>query len=211
MGDNTETALVNVATDELEQLNGQPTTPDSRGRLPKAQRTKIIFGADNSGSDVTPDTPFPVDAAAVVAKLDELLAELNQKLEAGQSIGPVALDPTTLAALEQVTATIANLPGAAAAASYGSGTANQAGVAPADAPGRLMGYAIRETSGTAGATVRLRSGTTVSGTPLGSGVTLAPNESVREWFGPTGINVPTAVFLERVSGATEVTVYWAAP
>jgi hypothetical protein len=39
---------------------------------------------------------------------------------------------------------------------YGSGTANQAPVAPADATGRLMGYAVRETTGTAGATAQVK-------------------------------------------------------
>jgi hypothetical protein len=145
------------------------------------QRFKLVFGSDGSGQDVDATHPLPV-----------------------------VLDPATLAALETIQ--VANLPGTAAAVSYGSGTTNQAGVAPADAPGRLMGYAVRETTATPGATamVRFRSGTTVSGTLLGAGVTVGANESVREWFGPAGINVPTAVFLERVSGSTEVTVYWAA-
>lgn len=161
----------------------------------------------NTGLDLSAlATATKQDAAKTT--LDAILTELGQKLETGQA---VALDATTLTALEQVTATIANLPGAASGVSYGSGTANQTPVAPADATGRLLGYAIRETTGSAAATVRFRSGTTVAGTPLGAGVTLAANESVREWFGPSGINVPTAIFLERIAGDTEVTVYWAAP
>lgn len=198
------------------------TTPDGD------RRQVVLLGDGEAAGLLSPATE---------ATLAAILTELGQKIEAGQAI---ALDAPTLAALETIQANtgldlsalataakqdtqatkldtlhtdLGKIAGAASAVSYGSGTTNQAPVAPADATGRLMGYAIRETTGTQGATaqVKFRSGTTVSGTPLGSGVTLVANESVREWFGPAGITVPTAVFLERISGNTEVTVYWAAP
>jgi hypothetical protein len=76
--------------------------------------------------------------------------------------------------------------------------------------GRLMGFTVAETTGTAGATVRLYSGTDNTGTRL-STIALAANESVRDWFGPGGITVgASGVFVERVSGNTTVTVYQAA-
>jgi hypothetical protein len=224
MPDNVTVGVNTVAADELLTVNDVPQVEP----LPKAERIKIGHGVDGDFTDASASDPFPTTDADVLAKLDALLTELQGKLEAGQV---VALDTASLAALESITATIAgpvtldaatlaaletiqvgNLPGAAAAVSYGTGTGNQTAPAGADVAGRLIGYAVRETTGTPGATaqVRFRSGTTVSGTPLGAGVTLAANESVREWFGPSGINVPTAVFLERVSGSTEVTVYYVA-
>jgi hypothetical protein len=148
-----------------------------------AQRFKPVFGSDAQAQDVDGTHGLPVAVLGAVT-------------------ANTGLDDDFL----KLTTPIA-------AVSYGTGTGNQAPVAPADATGRLMGYAVRETTGTAGATalVRFRSGTTAAGTPLGAGVSLVANESVREWFAPNGITVPTAVFLERVSGTTEVTVYWAAP
>jgi hypothetical protein len=197
------------------------TTPDGDNRQ------VFLIGDGETAGIVSPATE---------TTLGLILTELGQKFESNGTVqvGNLPADPatqTTLAAVlaavdgvepalaplateakaEAVRLLVAKLTTAVAAVSYGTGTANVAPVAPADATGRLVGYAVRETTGTAGAQVRFRSGTTVSGTTLGAGVTLAANESVREWFAPNGINVPTAVFLERVSGSTEVTVYWAAP
>jgi hypothetical protein len=143
--------------------------------------------------------------------------DVNAQLQVEDAGGPRALTATDIhqsdpaAGPGALEATQAKLLTGVTAVSYGTGTANAAPVAPADATGRLLGFSVRETTGSAGAQVRFRSGTTVSGSPLGAGVTLAANESVREWFAPHGILVPTAVFVERVSGSTEVVVFWAAP
>jgi DNA uptake protein ComE-like DNA-binding protein len=254
MPDNATVGLNTVAADELVTVNGVAQVEP----LPKAERVKIGHGGDGDFTDVSAASPMPTADAALLSTLSAVLAELQQKLEAGQAValdsaslaalesitatlsGPVALDTATLAALETIQ--VGNLPAdpatqttlaailtkltadpatgarqdklmtATSAVSYGTGTANAVPVAPAEAAGRLMGYSVREAAATpAAAVVRFRSGATVAGTPLGAGVSLAPGESVREWFGPAGINVPTAVFLERVSGTTEVTVYWSAP
>lgn len=233
MPDNATVGLNTVAADELNTVNGVVQVEP----LPKAERIKIGHGVDGDFTDASAANPFPTTDADVLATLATVLTELQGKLEAGQA---VALDTATLAALESIQ--VGNLPAdpatqttlaavlakltadpatgarqdklmtAVSAVTYGTGTANAVPVAPADAPGRLIGYSVREAAATpAAAVVRFRSGTTVAGTPLGAGVSLAPGESVREWFGPAGINVPTAVFLERVSGTTEVTVYWSAP
>jgi hypothetical protein len=98
-------------------------------------------------------------------------------------------------------------PAAATAFPIAAGTGNNQITSTA---GRLMGFTVAETTGTAGAAVRLYSGTDNTGTRL-STVALAANESVRDWFGPGGITVgASGVFVERVSGNTTVTVYQAA-
>jgi DNA uptake protein ComE-like DNA-binding protein len=65
--------------------------------------------------------------------------------------------------------------------------------------GRLMGFSARETTGTASAFFRLRAGTG-TGTILAT-VSLAANESVRDWFAPNGIQATGGVYYELVSGA----------
>jgi hypothetical protein len=98
-------------------------------------------------------------------------------------------------------------PGPATSYPLASGTGNAQATSAA---GRLLGFTIAETGGSAGATVRLYSGTDNTGVRLAT-VTLDINESVREWFGPQGIAVgASGVFVERVSGTSSVTVYQAA-
>lgn len=74
------------------------------------------------------------------------------------------------------------------------------------AASRLVGVAVRETAGSA-AVVTFYDGTSTAGTRLLS-ISLAANESVREWFGDRGIAVSASgIFVDRVSGTTEHTVY----
>jgi hypothetical protein len=65
----------------------------------------------------------------------------------------------------------------------------------------LMGYSVKESTNTAGATaaMRLRAGT-VTGAILAT-VTLAQNESTGDWFGPSGIAAAGGVYLELLSGS----------
>jgi hypothetical protein len=71
---------------------------------------------------------------------------------------------------------------------------------------RLLGFAAKETTGSANALIFLRWGTSTSGYPL-TIVSLGPNESAREWYGPDGINATAGIYLERSSGSTQVVVY----
>jgi class 3 adenylate cyclase len=62
-----------------------------------------------------------------------------------------------------------------------------------------MGFSVREAAGTpAAAAMRLRAGT-ATGTILAT-VTLSAGESVRDWFGPSGIQAAGGVYLELLSG-----------
>jgi hypothetical protein len=63
---------------------------------------------------------------------------------------------------------------------------------------RLMGFSFREDAG-ATASFILRHGTSTAGAPLAY-VTLAPGESVRDWFGPQGKAAASGVFLDMISG-----------
>lgn len=107
---------------------------------------------------------------------------------------------------------LVKLMAAAVAINVPAGAGSLALAPPGDAPGRIMGFAVRETTNQDGASaqIRFRDGADATGAPLGSGITLAQNESIRDWFGPAGIAVTSRLFLERVSGTTEVTVYWSA-
>jgi hypothetical protein len=89
----------------------------------------------------------------------------------------------------------------------GSGTAgSHVAISAAVAGTRLIGLSFRETTGTAGALVILRYGTVIGAAATVS-VSLGPNESVREWYGPDGIAMPSGIFMERNLGATECAVY----
>lgn len=71
--------------------------------------------------------------------------------------------------------------------------------------GRLFGFSARESAG-ATAVFKLFDGTDATGTLLAD-VTLAANESVRDWFGDRGIAVATGIYLQRTSGACNVTIF----
>lgn len=66
----------------------------------------------------------------------------------------------------------------------------------------LFGLAVRETSGTAGAVVRLHNGTDVNGEVVVP-VSLNAGESVRDAWPPLGVIMEGGIFPELVSGAVE--------
>lgn len=69
--------------------------------------------------------------------------------------------------------------------------------------GALYGWIVAESTGTAPAKIRLWDGTSNSGNYMGT-VTLAENESNREWFGSNGPQIKNgAIYLEIVSGKVE--------
>lgn len=83
---------------------------------------------------------------------------------------------------------------------------NTTDVAATGAAGTLFGYSIHESAGAA-ANLVFRDGTNNSGGAV-SYVSLSANESVRDWFGPQGIKITTGIWVERVTGTTELTVWY---
>lgn len=99
---------------------------------------------------------------------------------------------------------------AATAYEAAAGTADAA-LVPAGAGQRLVGFSCREAAATAAAAAFvLRHGASAAGPPL-LYVNLAADESVRDWYGPDGIDCPLGVYVDRESGTTEVVVYIEGP
>jgi hypothetical protein len=111
-----------------------------------------------------------------------------------------------LSGLDTLIQSLLTLQGPATATAVASGTAD-AQVVAATTSLRLVGFSAKENAGSpANAEFILRHGTSTAGTPLAF-VKLGPNESVRDWFGPGGKIASSGVFLDRVSGTTEVVVH----
>jgi hypothetical protein len=72
-------------------------------------------------------------------------------------------------------------------------------------PTRVLGWSFSEEAGAA-AKLILRDGNGTSGRYVAT-VTLAANESNREWFGPDGIQVNVGIYVDRISGTTLGGVY----
>lgn len=68
--------------------------------------------------------------------------------------------------------------------------------------GFLLGFAFRETTAAAGATVRLIDGNDGNG-QLIYPFTLVANESRGEWFAPVGIELLRGLFLDVAAGSVE--------
>jgi len=107
--------------------------------------------------------------------------------------------------LEAQLTSLLTLQAPATATAVASGTAD-AQVIAATTSLRLMGLSAKENAGSpADAEFILRHGTSTAGTPLAF-VKLGPNESIRDWFGPGGLAAASGIFLDRVSGTTELVV-----
>lgn len=144
-----------------------------------------------------------VDAAPITAVTGPLT---DGQLRAANVPVSGAFFPAT----QPVSSTSLPLPaGAATEATVVSTAARLAAALPVNLPGVsgavtavdgvLLGFSAKETTGSAPAAFRLRGGG-VAGTVL-STVTLAGGESVRDWFGPSGIAAAGGVYFELVSGA----------
>lgn len=95
---------------------------------------------------------------------------------------------------------------AATPTAVASGTGDAQGVAAA-ANLRYVGFTCRENAGSpAAAEFILRHGTDNTGTPLAF-VKLAANESRADWNGPDGVAAASGIFVDRVSGTTEITIF----
>ena len=82
-----------------------------------------------------------------------------------------------------------------------AGTTDEAGLAAA-AGLRLLGYTVRETA-TAAATLNIEHGTANSSPVLGA-ENLAASASVSRWFGPQGLPCASGIWIERLTGTTQV-------
>jgi hypothetical protein len=94
----------------------------------------------------------------------------------------------------------------ATAVDCGDKASTDEAIAAAGAGTRLIGFSARETTGTAGAVFNIRHGTSNAGTILVT-VSLTSGESAREWYGVDGIAAASGVWLERVTGTTQVVGY----
>jgi len=112
----------------------------------------------------------------------------------------------TLRRLTALDTLLQSLLGSATAADAGTGTGDVA-ITGAASGLRLMGFAARETTAAAGAVFNIRRGTAASD-PIMAPVTLGVNESVREWYGPDGLAADAGIYLDRVSGTTQVVGYY---
>jgi hypothetical protein len=76
-------------------------------------------------------------------------------------------------------------------------------------PGVLLGYALRETTGLTEAVVELHSAVKNTQTQVGSllcPISLAPGETVRDWFGPGGVSF-IALSLVVASGTVDGSIW----
>lgn len=76
---------------------------------------------------------------------------------------------------------------------------------PSTTNGAMVGYALRETTGTTAAVVEIREGA-VDG-PLLFPLTLAPGESVRDWLAPGGVSYGGGLWVNVVSGTVDGAVF----
>ena len=78
------------------------------------------------------------------------------------------------------------------------------------APTALLGWSFTESTGSAGASVRLHDGQNSAAPSLCSAVKLSAGESTRDWFGDQTIEIFSgSVFLEVLSGSVECVVWLA--
>jgi hypothetical protein len=71
---------------------------------------------------------------------------------------------------------------------------------------RLLGFSMRETTGAAGATIELRAGDDATA-DLILAIDLDPGETTREWFGPNGIEFNGGLYVVRVAGTVDGSVW----
>jgi hypothetical protein len=168
------------------------------------------------------DTNTPIrDAHGTVVPIDVRTTtngDARQVVELGNGQDDTIIGPATEATLQSVRDAIVTLEGytdqlESLLTALGANTDQLEGMlapsTPANLPGAsgaitsatgvLMGLSARETSGTATAFFRLRAGG-ATGTILAT-VTLAANESIRDWYGPSGIQATGGVYFELVAGA----------
>lgn len=83
------------------------------------------------------------------------------------------------------------------------GTAAGGTMRPTSAPGRLVGWSLRETGGTAAAVVRMYDGRDATA-PLVAVVTLSQGTSGTDWLSPGGVSLTEGLYLELVGGLSQL-------
>lgn len=73
-------------------------------------------------------------------------------------------------------------------------------------PNELKGYSFRETTGNAAAVIELLDGNDANGEVVVT-ISLAANESTRDWFSETGIALTNGLYVNIVSGQIKGAVY----
>ncbi len=71
----------------------------------------------------------------------------------------------------------------------------------------LLGIEAAETTTSARAELVLRDGSDASAERRGARIHLIAGESTGVWYAPQGVTFTKGVFLERLSGTSEVTIY----
>jgi len=108
MSDNVPTDDGNIASDELDFVNGAPQSDPK----PQAQRIRPGFGSDGIFFDVSEETPFPVadrhSGNLLTRILQMLMAPLGYDKSLGRQRGTVILESGTLTTLNTV-ATVATV------------------------------------------------------------------------------------------------------
>lgn len=152
------------------------------------------------------DTGVTVDSALPAGDNNIGNVDLASAIPAGTAlIGKVSIDQVTANANEVVVKG-SSVMQAATSTPVASGTADAQGIAAA-AGLRLIGFSVAETAATAAdAELVLRHGTLATD-PILCRITLSPDESARDWFGPDGIAVASGVFVDRVTGTSELTLF----
>lgn len=213
MADDPTIDSVVVLTEEATTRNGSA--------LPAAAQTQLVGLVAVSGNgtvvDFDPRTiATQTTAAAILAKLSAdpatqttlaaVLTELGQKLEPADlaALATAAKQDAAKTVLDAIAASDALTAARLAGATPHPSAANTTDIALTSVAGRLMSFSCSESTGSAGAKFYLRDGTDSTGTIVAI-VTLAPGESVRDSFGPNGITLTAGLWLDRVSGTTEVT------
>lgn len=84
--------------------------------------------------------------------------------------------------------------------------ATAAGATFATGPVRLMGWALKESTGNAVAAFELYDGADTTGQSLAP-VTLTANESIRDWFGATGIICERGLFINVTADSMRGTLF----
>lgn len=180
-----------------------------------------VSGTVSVSEPVTVDGTVALDAATLAA-LESITVSgtvsVTEPVSIDDNGGSITVDAVSLplptgasteAKQDTGNASLATIAGNRTANSFtviASGTGDETGLAAASNL-RLMGFSICETASVpALAHLILRHGTSATD-PIISQIKLAPGESIRDWFGDQGIAVASGVYIDRVTGTTQVTLY----
>jgi hypothetical protein len=197
-------------------VNGIPVAADDVGGV-MHQLVLMEYGPADNPVRVTTGAPLPTVDSALTAligalsspasgsvnnQLAAILARLSTDPSTGTKQDAQSTRLDTLIAKDYATqTTLAAVLGRLAGATPVYAAANTTDVSLSGSAGRLMSFSARETTGSAGASFYLRDG---SGGTIITIVTLAAGESIRDTFAPNGVTLTTGLYLDRITGSSEV-------